>query len=290
MSTGAANENTTPPTAQPFTQVYKVVNRPVGRYDVIPVALDFTTITCFGFSPNITAIGGSLTTDATTTPQTTTALIMWRNNIAAATNDLRAVWSRLDLGVPGYVTAIKFVGYAWYIATWNPYANFDNVQQTYEGASSLFFASINFNAVSFLDSWNASSGVVNVSQEITSIDATTMPPGTCGEGFEPDPNNPNMCVKVCPTGYSPFGTLCVQTCNPPFLETAIPNQCVPDSLPAKTISPTASGLPPETLPLQQGPPKGQVGESVSWVSLLSVSLISILVIMVLLGLLFRSRN
>lgn len=223
-----------------FTQVWEVVTRRVNRGPILrPVSLNFSNITCFGFSPSITAVGGSLITDATTNPPKSKAIIMFRSNLAPAGNDLLAGWSTLDPGIPGTVTAMAFVGYAWYVATWDATANPDPVTGIPQGASSLFFASINFGAVSLLDAWDAES---NVAYQVTSIAATQAITGpNCGPGFEPDPNNPNSCVKKCPQGFKAFGSFCVQNCPPPFTETSVPNECVPDSRAAKVASPTAVG-------------------------------------------------
>lgn len=280
-SRGATTQGPTDPTADVavrFTQVFSLKSRVAGsatagksqQANVLePVSrwfapLDSTgqpttggSITAFGFSPNIVAVCGSVPVfvksgpnagkqalaDGTNGPvgaPLTHAAIAWRTNLAPAGDDLRANWSFLDLGVPGTVTAIKYVGYAWYVGTWDPYGNFDAASGLTDGASSMFFASINFSAVSPLDNWSAS----NSTAKITSIDATVQPPGTCSDGFEPDPDNPLMCIKKCPQGYTPFGALCAQLCPAPFQETGLPNECVPDSRQARVVSPTVQGQTP----------------------------------------------
>ena len=229
-----------------FTQVYSVLSKtPKGQAVIRPLGSQIYGASCFGFSPNISAIGCSVLASIKTWPTGvigTGAAIAWRSSIVPAGNDLKANWSILNLAVPGTVTALKYVGYAWYIATWDPYANYDQVTQQYEGQSTLFFASINFNAVSPLDSWSS-----NQIFEVRSIDAATPKSSTCAAGFEPDPNNPNVCVKICPNGFAPFGQLCVQKCVQPYVETGVPNECQSDSLMPRFVSPTASGAPPVTI-------------------------------------------
>jgi hypothetical protein len=266
------------PYAIKFTQVYQVLEREATGPLLGLVSNNFNSIKCFGFSPGATAIGGSYVDPDTGTVM---ASLMWRTSIAPASNDLGASWNRVDLGIPGYVSAIKYVGYAWYIAVWNP----GPVQGTSGGTSSLFFASINFNVVSFLDAWNASSNALNSAYEVTSIDATVSPTGICGPGFEPDPQNPNVCIKTCPDGYSPFGTLCVQTCPGPYRETGVPNECVPDSRNAKLVSPTANGGAPPVTKEQTGPVSGIPGDGLNWGLLLTYTFLMLLVFLLFGGLL-----
>jgi hypothetical protein len=267
-----------------FTQVFKIESKakvgPNVEYLLKPVSRAFREIRCFGFSPNITAIGGSAASN--TNKLSGDAVVCWRSSISASNNDLKANWSLLNLDVPGVVTALKYVGYAWYIAVWDAYANPDATTGLYNGQSTLFFASINFNGVSSLDSWSA-----NQLLEVTSIDATVLSTSTCQPGFEPDPNNPTMCVKVCPKGFTPYGSLCVQTCPLPYTETGIANECVPDFISARLVSPTANGLAPETLDLKLGPNIGVVTTSISWTNVLSLTTIILLVILVLAGMYYK---
>jgi hypothetical protein len=292
LLSGDASKGATPqdasgdPYAIKFTQVYQVMQREATGPLVGLVANNFNTIKCFGFSPGATAIGGSYVDSETGTVM---ASLMWRTSIAPASNDLGAAWNRVDLGIPGYVSAIKFVGYAWYIAVWNP----GPTQGTTEGTSSLYFASINFNVVSFLDAWNASTNALNTTYEVTSIDATVSPTGICGPGYEPDPQNPNVCIKTCPDGYSPFGTLCVQTCPGPYRETGVPNECVPDSRNAKLVSPTANGGAPPVTKEQTGPVSGIPGDGLNWGLLLTYTFLLLLVFLLfggLLKLMWRKRK
>jgi hypothetical protein len=214
---------------------------------------------------------------------------MWRTSISPASNDLNANWSFLDLGSNGYVTSIKYVGYAWYIATWDPTANIDPASGQPDGQSSLFFASINFSAISPLDAWN--SGENNLFR-VSDIAATTLLPGTCDKalGFEPDPNNPTNCVKTCPDGFTPFGTLCVQSCPGPYSETGVPNECQPDSYVPRTTTPSASGLVPFTEPPKEGPQRGQQSAAINWTSFASISILVIICVLVLLGLIVNGRR
>lgn len=252
LSTGVLDEDGA---SAKFTQVFEVVARRVNQGPILrPVSLNFSSITCFGFSPNITAIGGSVITDATSVPVKSKAIIVYRTNVAPAGNDLTAGWSVLDPGIPGTVTAMVFAGYAWYVATWDATANPDPVTGVPQGASSMFFASINFGAVSLLDAWDAN---INTAYQVTSMAATQAVTGpNCGPGFEPDPNNPTGCVKKCPQGFKAFGSFCVQNCPAPFTETSVPNECVPDSRPAKVASPAVSG--PANVP----GPTGTYGQNV----------------------------
>lgn len=268
--------------AMPFTQVYQVAPNTSSTANPVKVSLvakNFTTIDCFGFSSTATAVGGSFQ-DGTLNAQgiaNSSAIVMWRTNTVAAGDDLKANWSLLDLGTSGTVTAMKYVGYAWYIATWDPYARFDVVAQQYTGQSTMFFASINFNAASVLDAWNANS---NALSRITSIDAVVPSAAVCTSGYEPDPNNPTMCVKVCPVGFKPFGSLCVQACQSPYTETGIANECVPDSLPARMIAATASGKATITPVLQEGPQNATIQDrGVSTANIITVIACSFLVLL-----------
>jgi len=245
LSADASSGITSGSTSINFTQVYSVLSKTQNAAVIRPLASTIYNATCFGFSPNVSAIGCCVLSTISSWPTSvvgTTAAVAWRTATLPAGNDLNANWSILNLGVPGSVTAIKYVGYAWYIATWDPYANFDAASQQYEGQSTLFFASINFNAVSPLDSWSA-----NQIFEVRSIDASTPSVSKCTSGFEPDPNNPNVCVKICPTGFVPFGQLCVQKCVGPYVETGVPNECKPDAIVPKYVSPTAFGSAPTSI-------------------------------------------
>jgi len=217
-----------------WTQVYypesKSGSGKSTKYALALVSQQFTSIMCFGFSQHATAVGGTFVP----INGNAIALMYWRTNIAPGSNDLQANWSRIELG-PGYVTAIQFVGYAWYIATWNPQGFFNTVTQVYEGQSSLYFASINFNAISILDSFNTNTNVANY---IQSIQASVQQSGVCADGYEPSPSNPNVCLKKCPTGFTPYNNLCVQACPLPFTETGLSNECKPDTMPATLIQPT----------------------------------------------------
>ena len=277
-----------------FTQVFKVVESKVvarqRQSTIAPLSRSFHAVTCFGFSQGVTAVCGSSPSDTVnlqnggTWPndvQGTLASLMWRTNVKPAGDDLKANWTTLNLGTPGYITAIKFVGYAWYITTWDPYANLDPASGLYEGQSTLYFASINFNALSTMDSWSP-----NVLTNVTSIEAAMPASSKCGPGFEGDPSNPALCVKVCPQGFTPFGTLCVQTCPGPYTETGVPNECQPDFITARTVEPTAHGQAPTTVPLkvvQSGTPS----RSINWVSLISILIITSIFMLLIIGFLVK---
>jgi hypothetical protein len=272
--------------AQPFTQVY-AVTKEGSQVRARVLSSSFNQVTCFGFSSNITAVGGSANlTDKVNvdgSPQTN-AIVYWRQGISSASDDLKANWSVVTLGI-GIVTAIKYVGYAWYIATWDPYANKDPVSGNFEGASTVYFASINFSAISPLDSWNTKS---NNLYKITSIDSAKLGSGACLPGFEQDPDDPLKCVKKCPPGYTAFGTVCAQSCPGPYTETGVPNECKPDSFVPRTTAPGSTGNNMFT----QGPKESpiqviEVQNGINWTSLASISFIVILLVMVFLGFFIR---
>jgi hypothetical protein len=243
-TTGSTGSSTS--TAIPFQQVYRSVSQVKNVHSLSPVSLWFQDITCFGFSPNVTVVCGSAASTVAHGPSgskgSTNAAIAWRTNIAPAGNDLLANWNFMNLGVFGTVTSVKFVGYAWYISTWDSFALVDP-QGNYQGQSSLFFASINFNAISSLDGWNSNQ---NTNFQVKSIDAIVPVSNICADGFEPSPANPSVCVKKCPSGFTPFGNLCVQVCPRPFSETGVPNECQPDTRAAKFTSGTSLGASPTT--------------------------------------------
>ena len=120
------------------------------------------------------------------------------------------------------------------------------------------------------------------------MDATVTPLGTCQPGFEPDPNNPTLCVKKCPAGYKPFGSLCVQNCLPPYTETGVPNECVPDSQPARMVSPTTNGTLPQNVPYKVGPAvSNKAPSTVDWTLFLTVSIVVAIGALALVGLLLN---
>ena len=228
--------------AIPWTQVYTINGKNANGVNVGLLSHNFSSVKCFGFSSNITAVGGSQITNNSSPDKSTLAVLCWRSKIAPAGDDLDANWSRVELGY-GTVTAVKYVGYAWYIATWNPLANYDATTEAYQGQSSLYFASINFNAISVLDAFDTLDNTTNL---IQSIEASVQQTGVCAPGYEPNPANPLVCVKKCPTGFTAYGTLCVLDCPRPYLETGLPNECVPDSRNARTSVPTQVGNAPQT--------------------------------------------
>jgi hypothetical protein len=266
--------------AQPFTQVYSITKQGTNLSASI-VSSSFNEITCFGFSPNISAVGGSL-------KDSNNAAVYWRKGISSASDELKANWSLIDLGTKGSVTAMKYVGYAWYIATWDPDANKDPISGDFEGASTVFFASINFSAVSPVDAWNTGQ---NIFYKITTIDSSVLLDGVCQPGFEPDPNEPTVCVKKCPNGYTPFGTLCVQACPGPYMETGVPNECKPDSFAPRTSAPIGAGSPLYTQAPKESPTQIMRSEqSVNWTSFASITFLVFLAVFVILGFAVRGRK
>lgn len=233
-----------------FTQVFQVRLRDSKTNNIIikPVSRLFSTISCISFSPSAVFIGGSQSATFSQDPNVfiasngPQACFAWRSSISPSGDDTKANWSFQSLNVPGTITAAKFVGYAWYISTWDASANL--VNGIAQGQSNLFFASINFTVVTLLDTWSG----LNSSFKVTSIDSATPERTLCNaaDGFEVDPLNPNACVKICPSGFKAFGDLCVQNCPLPFNETGVPNECQPDARAARTVSPTINGVTPLT--------------------------------------------
>jgi len=215
----------------PWTQVYSVTNVDSNNtYLLDLVSNAFDSIVCIGFSPNITAIGGSVysTVGAITTAN---ALVAYRVGTVPAGNDLQANWSFAQLGL-GTVSALKYVEYAWYIATWDSSAN------SGLGKSYLYFATINFNAITLLDEFDT---LDNANYYIKEIQSNSTQSGVCAPGYEPNPNIPTECLKICPAGFSTFGTLCVLKCPGPYQETGQPNECKPDSRTANFVFPSSNG-------------------------------------------------
>lgn len=269
-----------------FTQVFQVVSRNSSDDAAIlkPVSRNFSSVACIAFSPNAVVIGG-MQSDATTGALTTAndqACLMWRTNTIPSGDDLRANWSFVNLKANGTVSAIKFVGYAWYIATWDKNANVD-ANGVPQGQSSLFFASINFTVVSLLDTWSG----LNATLNINSIESTTLATTKCSasDGFEVDPNNPNGCVKICPVGYKAYGNLCVLNCPRPYIETGVPNECQPDVQMARTINPTIGGINPDldlTSPIKNLS-QGQENTSVNYGSLPMLIFIGLVFVLLLMS-------
>jgi hypothetical protein len=253
-----------------FQQVYRVLSQSLGTYVVRPVSRDFDSITCFSFSPNAVVIGGSLKQSAR---------ICFKLHVSVASNDLKDSWSFTDLNVPGYVTAIKYVGYAFYITTWDAVAL----------RSSLFFASLTFAGITSIDSWNT-----NSTAEVTTISAVLPPSTKCADGYEPDPFNPAICIKKCPTNFDPFGTLCVQRCPAPYSTTGVANECQPDSMVPNVTVATARG---ENPPLSQVPKSGPcVGpscdnaNSIHWPLFIAITVLVLLGLAFVFGILYAIRN
>jgi len=191
---------------------------------------------------------------------------------------MKANWSISDLNVPVTVTAIKYVGYAFYIATWDPVAL----------RSTLFFASLTFAGITSIDSWNS-----NSTQRITVIDAVLPPLSKCTEGFEPDPSNPAVCIKKCPDNYEPFGSLCVQTCPRPYSTNGTANECIPDSIAPRVTVPSARGQQLTSPAPKAGPcigPNCANAESINYPVLISITTLVLIALAFVFGLMFAIRN
>jgi hypothetical protein len=260
-----------------FQQVYKVVSasgpRTKESYVVRPLSREFTTIDAIEFSPSAVVFGGS----AGSGPSQS-ARICFKTQTSIGSNDMKANWSISDLNVPGTVTAIKYVGYAFYIATWDPVAL----------RSTLFFASLTFAGITSIDSWNS-----NSTQRITVIDAVLPPLSKCTEGFEPDPSNPAVCIKKCPDNYEPFGSLCVQTCPRPYSTNGTANECIPDSIAPRVTVPSARGQQLTSPAPKAGPcigPNCANAESINYPVLISITTLVLIALAFVFGLMFAIRN
>jgi hypothetical protein len=252
--------------AHKFTQVYHKTE----TQNTVKLVTDrISGITCFGFSSNATAVGGY----SNVKDGTTVAIVLWRPVLKPGANELTSRWNELELG-PGKVTAMKYVGFAWYIATYDPVAE----------QSSMYFTSINFNAASLLDAWNVST---NALYAVTSIDAAVPNPSACADGYEKSPVNPLVCIRKCPTGYHSFGLYCVQNCPLPYVETSQPNECKPDYRIAKVLSPSAEGQTPVSLAPKTGPEVGQNPSSIDYKSLITVTVITSIVFLLFVGMFFH---
>jgi hypothetical protein len=170
---------------------------------------EFTNVTCMDYSVTSEAIGGYTTTDDG--PVTT----IWYHLGQSA-------WQKVPFNQPGHVTAMRFVGFGWYIATWDPKAK----------EALMWFASTNFTVVAFVDAWTVSSNRIN-SIDVLSGNIT----GTCPAGFENSLEEPNVCYKICPTGYEGVGSICVQKCPPNFSTGSYLNQCIPSKYTPRAAPP-----------------------------------------------------
>lgn len=194
----------------------------------------FTAINALAFSPSITAVGGH---KVSSTGLKT--VLMWRTKVPVGSNDIERSWTRADLVVAGTITAMHCLGFAWYIFVWN-----DETQ-----LSSAYFASTNFSVVALVDSFRGPTGSnVTFKAVVATSGVQPMDGSSCKDGFVTDPQNPSMCIKNCPTGFKPFGNVCVQTCPSPFTETGVANECKPDTKTARTTLPigrdqTVPGMP-----------------------------------------------
>jgi hypothetical protein len=180
----------------------------------------FTAVTCMDFSTICEAIGGYLNANN----ETVTVVYYKLANTS--------VWQPAQFRQKGLVTAMKFVGFGWYIATWDPTVN--NGHNIAKGLSSLWFASSNFTVIAYVDAWNT----VDRLSQVNSIDyATQLLKGTCPTGFEPSIDDPNVCYKTCPNGYDAFGTSCVLTCPSGYATSSVANQCIPNKYTPNKIQP-----------------------------------------------------
>jgi hypothetical protein len=144
-------------------------------------------------------------------------------------------WNKVVFEQPGFITALAFVGFGWYIATWDP-----TVQTPVGfGLSSLWFAPANFAVVVYVDEWEAANRVM----KITSINFySSQTTGTCPSGFEPAVDDPNVCYKTCPTGFQAYGSMCAGICPTGFGTSENAFTCIPNRYtPARTNPIVRSG-------------------------------------------------
>jgi hypothetical protein len=144
-------------------------------------------------------------------------------------------WNKVVFEQPGFITALAFVGFGWYIATWDP-----TVQTPVGfGLSSLWFAPANFAVVVYVDQWEAANRVMKVTSIASYSSQTT---GTCPSGFEPAVDDPNVCYKTCPTGFQAYGSMCAGICPPGFGTSENAFTCIPNRYtPARTNPIVRSG-------------------------------------------------
>jgi hypothetical protein len=137
-------------------------------------------------------------------------------------------WTKAIFEQPGFITALSFVGFGWYIATWDP-----TVQTPLGfGLSSLWFAPANFAVVVYVDQWESANRVMKVTSIASYSSQTT---GTCPSGFEPAVDDPNVCYKTCPTGFQAYGSMCAGICPPGFGTSENAFTCIPNRYtPART--------------------------------------------------------
>jgi hypothetical protein len=99
-----------------------------------------------------------------------------------------------------------------------------------------------------------------------------------------------MCVKVCPVGFKPFGSLCVQNCPSPYTETGIANECVPDSQNARFVAATASGKAIITPVFQEGPKTGIQPRGVNIANVMVILFMIILFGLLMVGIIRAFRH
>jgi hypothetical protein len=163
---------------------------------------------------NITALGACPVSEVLAGDIKGTTSIWYRNY-----TDL--FWQKAAFEQPGVITAMSYVGFGWYIATWDA-----TIQTaTGYGLSSLWFAPPNFTVVVYLDEWNAANR--NVKIETISFYAT-QEAGVCPSGFEPSNEDPSICYKTCPAGFQGIGSLCAGICPPGFGTSQSPYVCLPN--------------------------------------------------------------
>jgi hypothetical protein len=174
--------------------------------------LETMDITCLGASPSCECIAGSV------------------NGVTALWFRIyqNSSWQKAVFEQSGTITALAFVGFGWYLTTWDPSIKTDSGF----GLSSLWFASNNFTVVVYVDAWNATDRTMRVNS-ISSYNS--MQEGACPDGYEQSPDNPNVCYMICPSAYEGINDLCAMKCPPGYATGSSPQYCYPNRYtPART--------------------------------------------------------
>lgn len=179
---------------------------------ILGTLLESMDILCLGASPSCECIAGSV--NGVTS--------LWFRIYPNTT------WQKAVFEQTGIVTAVAFVGFGWYISTWDASIK----TETGFGLSSLWFASNNFTVVVYVDAWNAADRTMRINS-IGSYNAAQE--GVCPTGYEQSTDNPNVCYKICPSAYEGINDLCAMKCPVGYATGASAQYCYPNRYtPART--------------------------------------------------------
>ena len=179
---------------------------------ILGTLLESMTITCLGASPSCECIAGSV--NGVTS--------LWFRIYPNTT------WQKAVFEQVGTITAVAFVGFGWYISTWDASIK----TETGYGLSSLWFASNNFTVVVYVDAWNAADRTMKINS-IGSYNAAQE--GVCPTGYEQSTDNPNVCYKICPSAYEGINDLCAMKCPTGYATGVSAQYCYPNRYtPART--------------------------------------------------------